>query len=242
MSDAFEGRPDGARWRPVWTALVLALVPAIALFGQSRTVQQGPHRMEISLERLEGTNWRIIDPSLVLAQGDRVRFRFRTNFDGYLYVTNQNSSGKYEQLFPRAETGHDNHIVGSRDYQVPSTSSAFRISGPAGYETVYWLVAPARLTEPPPRFDPVPPRFESKPLTLTPRCDDAILKSRGDCIDHAAGPRLVPRGEDLPQTLAEAAVQGPRDLLFMRQQDTNVISSPVPLSGPVIYEFKLAHK
>jgi hypothetical protein len=132
--------------------------------------------------------------------------------------------------------------VGSRDYQVPSTSYAFRISGPPGYETVYWLVAPALLTEPPPRFDPVPPRFQSKPLNLTPRCDDAILKSRGDCIDHSAGPRLVPRGEDLPQTLADAAGQGPRDLLFMRQQDTNVISSPVPLAGPVIYEFKLAHK
>jgi hypothetical protein len=172
-----------------------------------------------------------------------VRFRFRTNFDGYLYVTNQNSSGHYEQLFPRDETGQDNHIIGNRDYQVPATSSAFKIAGPPGYETVYWLVAPVRLTEPPPRFEPVPTRFKSTPLPgLIPRCDDAILKARGDCVDHGAGPKLVPRGEDLPQTLADAAGQSRRDLLFMQQTDKSVIASPSPLTGPVIYEFKLAHK
>ena len=61
---------------------------------------QGAHRMEMMLERLDGDTWRAIDPGLVLAQGDRVRFKFRTNFDGYLYVMNQSTSGKYEQLFP----------------------------------------------------------------------------------------------------------------------------------------------
>ena len=30
--------------------------------------------------------------------------------------------------------------------------------------------------------------------------------------------------------------------MFMRQKDTAVISSPEPLTGPVIYEFRLAHK
>ena len=47
---------------------------------------------------------------------------------------------------------------------------------------------------------------------------------------------------DLPQNLAEANDQGRRDLLFMRQNDKAVISSPAPLTGPVIYEFRLAHK
>jgi hypothetical protein len=67
---------------------------------QSKSMTQGTHRMELMLERLDGTTWKTIDPALVLAQGDHVRFRFRTNFDGYLYVTNQSTSGKYEQLFP----------------------------------------------------------------------------------------------------------------------------------------------
>ncbi|MEI9975923.1 MAG: DUF4384 domain-containing protein [Ignavibacteriota bacterium] len=106
---------------------MLALLPLA--WSQTKSMNQGAHRMELSLERLDGNTWKAIDPALVLAQGDRVRFRFRTNFDGYLYVTNQSTSGKYEQLFPRDETGQDNHIVASKDYQVPATSVAFRIAG-----------------------------------------------------------------------------------------------------------------
>jgi hypothetical protein len=208
----------------------------------SRTMNEGPHRMELVLERLDGDTWRAIDPGLVLAQGDRVRFKFRTNFDGYLYVMNQSTSGTYEQLFPREETGQDNRISASKEYQVPATSAAFRIAGPAGHETVYWLVAPARLSDTAPRYQP-PPAAKGPPPTLIPRCDDTILKSRGDCVDPSAGPRLVPRGEQLPQNLNRPGMaREQRDLLFLRQKNTAVISSPVPLAGPVIYEYRLAHK
>jgi hypothetical protein len=221
-----------------------ALIGAVALaFSQSRTMTHGSHRMEIMLERLDGANWRTIDPGLVLSQGDRIRFRYRTSFDGYLYVTNLNTSGKYEQLFPHDETGRDNRITADKDYQVPATTAVFKIGGPAGFETVYWLVTPARLNEPAPRVPAIPPATTpSKPITLTPRCDDAVLKARGDCIDNSAGLKLVPRSAELPKVLAQAAGETRRDLLFMRQQDKAVVSSPDPLTGPVIYEFRLAHK
>jgi hypothetical protein len=223
--------------------LAAALALAAALGStQTRTLTQGAHRMELVLERLDRDTWRAIDPGLVLAQGDRVRFKFRTNFDGYLYVMNQSTSGTYEQLFPRDETGRDNRISASREYQVPATSAAFRIAGPAGYETVYWLVAPARLTDSVPRSQP-PPAAKAAPPTLIPRCDDTILKSRGDCVDPSAGPKLVPRGEALPQNLTGPGIgREQRDLLFLRQNNTAVISSPVPLAGPVIYEYRLAHR
>jgi Domain of unknown function (DUF4384) len=215
-------------------AMGAALVAAPAL-PQSRTMRQGAHRIEITLERLEKGSWRVIDPGLVLAQGDRVRFRFHTNFDGFLYVTNFSSSGKYGQLFPREETGQNNQIASGREYQVPATSTVFRIAGPAGYETVYWLVSPSRLSTP-------PATPTTKPLTLTPRCDDAILRARGDCIDSSAGPKLIPREVELPQELAQAAGDSRRELLFMRQENKAVISSPQPLTGPVVYEFRLAHR
>lgn len=223
------------RWFPIFAVAALA-------FAQTKTLTQGAHRMQIKLERLDGDAWKSVDPALVLAQGDRVRFRFQTNFDGYLYVMNLSSSGQYEQLFPREETGDQNRITANQEYQVPSTSSRFRIAGPAGYETVYWLVTPAKLTDAPPRPGTPPAQSPSKPPTLIPRCDDTILQAKGDCIDHAAGPRLMARGEELPQNLTSAAGKGPRDLIFMRQQDTSVISSPEPLTGPVIYEFRLAHR
>ena len=81
-------------------ACALSLAAALA-YPQSRTLTEGAHRMELVLERLDRDTWRAIDPGLVLAQGDRVRFKFRTNFDGFLYVMNQSTSGTYEQLFPR---------------------------------------------------------------------------------------------------------------------------------------------
>lgn len=226
------------------SAFCLAVALAFPQTGRnvSRTMTEGPHRMELVLERLDRDTWRAIDPGLVLAQGDRVRFKFRTNFDGYLYVMNQSTSGTYEQLFPREETGQDNRISASQEYRVPATSAAFRIAGPAGHETVYWLVTPGRLTETAPRYQP-PPATKGPPPTLIPRCDDTILKSRGDCVDPSAGPRLVPRGEALPQNLTGPGVEREkRDLLFLRQKNTAVISSPVPLAGPVIYQYRLAHK
>ncbi len=217
-----------------------ALAPALlalaaAAFPQSQTLTQGAYRMEILLDRLDGTDWHLIDPGLILASGDRVHFRFRTNFDGYMYVSNHSSSGKYEQLFPRADTGQDNRILAGHEYQVPATTGLFRIAGPAGYETVYCLVSPAPLAA------GAPPR-ESRPVTLHPRCDDTILRARGDCVDSSAGPRLVPRGEPLPDALAQAAGASHPDLLLMRQENTAVIASPVPLTGPVVYEFRLAHR
>ena len=233
--------------RKPWLALAAGAIAVAALsqgsgFSQSKTLTQGPHRMEIMLERLEGTDWHTVDPALVLNQGDRVRFRFRTSFDGYLYVTNLNTSGKYQQLFPLVETGENNRITNGTEYKVPQTSAVFRIAGPAGFETVYWLISPARVNEAAPSMAPVPAGSPAKPLTLTPRCDDAVLKARGDCIDNSAGLKLIPRGAELPKTLAQAAGESRRDLLFMRQQDKAVVSSPSPLTGPVIYEFRLAHK
>ena len=222
--------------------LALALAAACAAIPQTRTMTQGAQRMEIALERLDDGKWNGVDPGLVLAQGDRVRFRFSTNFDGYLYVMNQGTSGKSEWLFPREETGQDNRVVGGREYSVPSTASVFRISGPAGYEVVYWLITPVRLTDAPPRLGPPPTERKAAPPTLIPRCDDTLMRSRGDCIDDSAGPRLAPRGADVPPALAQAAGQNPNNLIVMRQKDTAVISSPEPLTGPVIYEFRLAHK
>src|SRR5262249_8322749 len=150
---------------------------------------------------------------------------FHTNFDGFLYVTNYSSSGKYGQLFPREDTGQNNQIASGQPYQVPATSSVFRIAGPAGYETVYWLVSPAGRSAP-------PGTPNAEPLTLSPRCDDAILKARGDCIDSSAGPKLIPREVELPEDLAQAAGDSRRELLFMRQENKAVISSPEPLTGP----------
>jgi hypothetical protein len=224
--------------------LFLVLLLAVAAWGQTKTLSQGPHRMEITVERLDAAAWHSVDPGLVFASGDRVRFRFHTNFDGYLYVMNWSTSGKYEQLFPREETGRDNRIRAGREYLVPATQTAFRIAGPPGHEVVYWMVTPGEVSDIHPEYTPLPPPPpKDLPKTMIPRCDDAMFRSRGECIDTSAGPKLTARGEELPQNLAALAKgQGQRDLVVVRQQNTSVVASPVPLTGPVVYEFHLAHR
>jgi hypothetical protein len=48
--------------------------------------------------------------------------------------------------------------------------------------------------------------------------------------------------ELLPDNLAQVPSESSGELMFMRKQHTAVVSSPVPLKAPVIYEFRLAHK
>ncbi len=213
-------------------ALLLAVLAA-ALAAQT------PQRMEVTLERQEAGAWKVVDPGFVFNSGDRVRFRFRANFDGYLYVMDYGTSGKYSLLFPREETGRENKIAAGREYQVPATQAWFRIDGPPGQDIVYWLVNPVALGE---GGIPPLPKEARPPKTLIPRCDDSIFRARGLCVDSSAGLRPVPETEELPENLKGVPRAGSRELIIMRKDDTSLVSSPVPLSGPAIYEFRLAHK
>jgi Domain of unknown function (DUF4384) len=202
--------------------LLIQLVVLIAFSGQST------YRTEIVLERNEQDTWRVIDPRLVLDQGDRVRFRIRSNSSGYLYVSHRNSSGDYQILFPGAETGSENKIEPGHDYIVPANGGWFRIAGPPGQEIIYWLVSLNKLTGLEQGTKSQLQSQSSNPGALSPRCDASILRARGDCIDTSAGMK------GLSHT--------PRDLVFIREKDVSIVSSSVPLNGPVIYEFRLAHR
>jgi hypothetical protein len=227
-------------------AALSILFPARAQMAQTKTLSHGPQRIEITLERKDGDVWKAIDPGLVLSQNDRVRFRMRANFDGYLYVTNYSTSDKYEQLFPREETGENNRIVAGREYVIPATSAAFRIAGPAGYEITYWLMSPVPLSGAPltgasTGFDAAPAAAPKPPGgILLPRCDDEIFRARGECVDSKAGARGI-KDSDVPEPLASQHATA-RELMFERKQNTSVIASQSPLTGPALYEFRLAHK
>ena len=163
----------------------LLLVLSLGVLGlaaeETRVAQQGAHRMEVTLERLEAGAWKSIDPSLVLEKDDRIRFKFKANFSGFLYVTNQSTSATSSLLFPRIDTGSNNRIIANREYVVPTTKGAFRVDGPAGYDVVAWTVSPVELGRP-----VAPPLATMPPMNMTPRCDDTLFKARGACLDTAA--------------------------------------------------------
>ena len=225
----------------IWL-LVLMLFPlASSALGQAQPPSRDSNSIAIVLERNEGNSWREIDSRLVLEQNDRVRFRVRANFSGYLYVTNQSTSGQYVVLFPGPQTGQQNRIESGKEFVVPATQGWFRITGPPGQEIVYWLVSPVELTGADPRAAPRPDTTKPKNApALTPRCDDTIFRARGDCIDTSAGPKELGDSSSLPGDLARVPNFKSRELIFIRQQNTSIVSSP--FSGPVIYEFRLAHR
>ncbi len=223
-------------------SIFAVLCLACALAAQEPGAKpQSAQRMEITLERQEGGAWKAVDPGFVFERGDRVRFRFRANFDGYLYVMDYGTSGRYSLLFPREETGRENRIESVKEYRIPATEAWFRIDGPPGHDVVYWLVSPLPLAGGDAGFPPLP-KEKQPPKTLLPRCDDSIFRARGLCIDSSAGLRAIPETEELPENLKSAAGARSRELIIMRKEDSSLVSSPVPLAGPVVYEFRLAHK
>jgi hypothetical protein len=192
-------------------------------------------RLEITLERQDGARWVSVPPGLVLAKGDRVRFRLRSNFDGYLYAMNQGSSGSFEVLFPREDTGSQNRILKDKDYLVPTTQAEawFRIDGPPGFDVVHWIVSPAAFAA------GSLPRPAQPTGPLLPKCDDVLLRAKGQCIDSTAGPRAA-APDKIPDNLKKLNATS-RELTIINEKNSAVVTSPKPLSGPSVYVFRLAH-
>ena len=220
-----------------------AAIAALSMLGVAWA--QEPQRIRVAVEKRDGTNWTTVNPAHVFEPGDHLRFRVSTTFGGYLYVTDEGTSGSYELLFPRSDTGSDNRIAANMDYIVPASEGVFKVSGPPGHDVIYWLVSPVDLGR---QYRPLPPPPApgSAPPSMHPRCDDAIFKSRGDCIDTQAGLKPVKPEDKLPDNMTGVVTATPRELLFIQDnsvgKESVVVSSPAPLSGPVVYELRLAHR
>ena len=79
-----------------------------ALMGAA--LAQDPQRIRVTVEREEKAQWTAVNAAHVFEAGDKLRFRFSASIAGYLYVMNQGTSGTYELLFPRSDTGGDNRV------------------------------------------------------------------------------------------------------------------------------------
>jgi hypothetical protein len=224
-------------------ALLLALAPqAVPATPQTGNVSL----ISIVLEKKLGDQVQTVDPIHVFTTGDTVRFRLRPAVDGFLYVMDLNTSGKYEVLFPRPETGNDNRIAKGKDYIMPATSNGwFEITGPAGRETIYFVLSPIELTigQMQNRTTANLPPQGTAPTTMQPRCDDAVFKARGECVDTGAGPKVVGPNDALPREITQATAtnSASRDLKFTSDGASATVTSDSPLAGPVVYEFLLSH-
>jgi hypothetical protein len=80
------------------------------------------------------------------------------------------------------------------------------------------------------------------PDTLKPRCDDAIFRARGECVDSTAGPAALPRDVPLPPQITAAAKNATRDLVLEENDEDHSVKATAPLDKPAVYVFRLAHQ
>jgi Domain of unknown function (DUF4384) len=230
--------------RNLFLTLILALAFSSSMFFADPLCVQTP-RMEITVERQAKDHVEVTSPQHVFHSGDLVRFRFKPSFDGYLYVMDQSTSGKYILLYPAKDAQDTNRVQHDNEYLIPpSTGEWFRVDNPPGYETIYFVISPVKLTKSTPSAHPLPaePPSPGAPAELLPRCDDSVFRARGECIDVMAGPRAVGKSDPLPAQLPAIPGTSSRDITVINKPTTTVVAAGSGDNGPLIYEFRLAHK
>ncbi len=78
-----------------------------------------------------------VDPDSVFRAGDRIRFVFEPNIDGFLYVTQRGSSGRWSVLLPHPLiNGGQNAVTRFQEVSIPS-EGWFRFDDNPGSERVF---------------------------------------------------------------------------------------------------------
>lgn len=205
--------------------------------------------ISIRLEQRRGNETKVVLQNTVFHTGDVLRFRITSKTTGYLTVIDVGTTGETSTLFPGTTDRQNDDLRPGEVRSVPAEGDGwFEVSGPAGYDVLYFLVTAAPLMLPPgrpsdgngPSSSPAPAE-KPVPKLLTPRCDDEIFRSRGDCIDKTAG--VTPLGADapVPSQLKPYSQMASRDIIVSEDEDGSSVRPPPSAKFPLIYSFRLAH-
>jgi hypothetical protein len=198
----------------------------------------------IRLEQRKNDKAVAMYPGHVFEPGDVVRFRVTARgMEGFLYVINKGTSGAYTTLFPAEGSRADMFLHTDQDVFVPSVEDGwFEVGGPAGFEVLYFVVSPKPINIAGNAGETGKPEVTpSVPDSLKPRCDDAIFRARGECVDGTAGPAPLARDVPLPPQIAFAAKNASRDILLEENDEDHSVKATAPLDKPAVYVFRLAH-
>jgi serine/threonine protein kinase len=138
---------------------VPAVVPVVAAADKMFT--DAPNtglRYRVSRVARTGTETDIDPATTTFRSGDRVRLSFESNVDGYLYLVQQGSSGRWSVLFPNPEiNGGRNRVRKSAEYQVPDEDGFFEFDANPGVENLFVYFSQEPMQE--------LPGFGNKPVT-----------------------------------------------------------------------------
>lgn len=199
----------------------------------------------IHLEQKKDDKTAAMYPGHVFQSGDIVRFRVTAQgMEGYLYVIDQGTSGAYTTLFPASGSQGDPFLRPDQDVFVPSVEDGwFEVGGPPGFDVLYFVVSPRPIDIAKGAAENgTPAPAAPLPTSMRPRCDDAIFRARGECVDTTAGPAAVARNVPLPPQITAAAKNAARDLVLEENEDDHSVKATTPLDKPAVYVFRLAHQ
>ncbi len=239
---------NNQRSLPSIASSLLILLVALAAPDLHSQNPGSPGLFSIRLEQRKGNSVQAVPQNTVFRNGDILRFRLVSQIDGYLYVVDKGTTGSNAVLFPGTSAATStNHIEMNHSYLVPADGDGwFEVSGPSGFDTLYFLVSasPIALSAEPQAESPdsAHPQAPPPPPGLLPRCDDAIFKARGECLDGSAGVAPLPPGAAVPRELVPLARTASRDIVLANDGDDTAIQSAPTAKLPLIYTFRLAHR
>jgi len=157
-----------------------------------------------------------VSPSHEFKSGDRVRLRYTTNADGYVYWLAKMSSGKYNVLFPSPQAGMDNFIRKNTEHTVPVKGS-FRFDDKPGTENIMVVFAPNKV----------------------PELEQAVAEASGQKGNVNQSATSVAAVED-----KNAGKRKTRDLVFEEEDDeaVNTKTQVVPKGDPFVESYALVHR
>jgi hypothetical protein len=94
-------------------------------------------KMTIELKRDGKTQF--VPPDTEFRSGDKVAFHFEVNFNGYVAVINDGTSGKKSLLFPYENVS--NKIPANQTYRVPQTGAWFEFDNRPGEEKLIFIMS-----------------------------------------------------------------------------------------------------
>jgi hypothetical protein len=224
-------------------ALVLAAGTAGSLGAQNVNTAA---LISIRLEQKAGEASKTVPQNTVFRNGDILRFQITSHIAGYLYVVDKGTTGETDTLFPGSNAlAGDNRIEPEKSYLAPVSGDGwFEVSGPTGFDILYFLVSATPIALPPAAAPGTQNQEKpgALPAGLLPRCDDAIFKARGDCIDASAGVAPLAPGAPMPRELVPLAKTASRDIILTDDGDGTAVQPAATAKLPLIYTFRLAHR
>lgn len=157
-----------------------------------------------------------VAPDYEFKSGDRVKLRYTTNADGYVYWMAKMSSGKYSVLFPTEKTGMDNLIKKNEEHTVPAKGS-FRFDDTPGTESLLMVFSPDRI----------------------PELDQAVAEANGQKGNVVADSTQVASVEE-----KNTSKRKTRDLVFEDEdeEEVNTKTQVAPKGEPFVALYELVHK